>query len=136
MKGVLTILTLLFFVSCITNKPASRGYSNNDNQGEITELSKSEIKEFFISAFSGVVIDQELNERLPFVHIELKNYSCKYRTASDSTGKFRIDNIRFGRYKIEVSYIGYYPLGDSIYIDPGKNNKYQIGLKLDPDCTL
>ena len=136
MKQILIIIALLLLISCNANKKFTNSYSPQDYQGEIKRLSNSENKDFIKTSFIGLVIDQDSRENIPFVTLRLRGHSNEYYRYSDTSGKIQIENIQFGKYKIEVWFVGYYPFMDSIYIDSQRNNAYQIELILNPEATF
>ena len=71
----------------------------------------------------GKVVDQN-NQALPGASLLL--YPIKKGTVSDHNGKFSISNLQKDTYVIEVSFIGYNTLVDTLRID--KNISYNIQL--------
>lgn len=59
---------------------------------------------------SGIVLDRNTGEGIPFATIALKGTSGPSSlkgTASDKDGKFNVDGLSIGTYRLEVSFIGY-----------------------------
>ncbi len=69
----------------------------------------------FVSVFaqkgvlSGVVHDKETNERIPFatVSVYTNNFDLVTGTTSNGKGKFKIDKLEYGNYRLIISFIGY-----------------------------
>jgi hypothetical protein len=115
----------------VTNKS-----NPTDFKGKITQIGKSENETFYQSSCSGMVIDHESKESLPYVHILLSGAFKSYETTSDSSGIFNIKQLNSGNYKIKAFYIGYYSLLDSLFLEIGKNTNIQVDLYEDPNAIF
>lgn len=62
---------------------------------------------FQTQAISGVVIDQFTKESLPGANVVLLNHEPLLGTSTDVEGRFRLENVPYGRHAIRVSYLGY-----------------------------
>lgn len=87
----------------------------------------------------GAVIDSSNNSPLAFASVSIINVADNKPAAGDNTdeaGKFLIENIPFGNYKIEITYIGYNTL-----VIPGiklnaQNSQIKLGnIKLKSGAT-
>ena len=78
----------------------------------------------------GDVSDADSDQPLPGATVVILNSNPLIGTATDSTGHFRIDSVRVGRYDIRISYIGYIPyVAREIVIGSGKEVVLNAGLK-------
>jgi hypothetical protein len=132
----LYFLLIIFILSCNSNRVVTNKNNPADYKGKITQISKSENETFYQSSCSGIVIDHESKESLPYVHILLLGAFKDYETTSDRSGVFNMNQLNSGNYKIKAFYIGYYPLIDSLYLEIGKNTNIQIDLYEDPNAIL
>ncbi|SFM86206.1 Outer membrane receptor proteins, mostly Fe transport [Chitinophaga sp. YR627] len=65
----------------------------------------------YAQSISGQLHNQQ-QERIPYVNvslIKLPDSTNVYRVLSDSTGKFRFDNLQHGNYLVKVNAMGYRP---------------------------
>jgi len=79
---------------------------------------------------SGVVLDRNTGEGIPFATIALSSTSEStplQGTVSDSEGKFRIDNLAMGTYRLEVSFIGYESNADRDVVLRQDNTHVDLG---------
>jgi len=61
-------------------------------------------------SISGIVLDQEVGERIPFASVSVINSNSddiSGGSVSSDKGKFKVDKLEFGEYKVVVSFIGY-----------------------------
>ncbi|PNQ73668.1 TonB-dependent receptor [Hanstruepera neustonica] len=74
-------------------------------------------------SITGTVIDANLNEPLPYVTIVVKNSAEETINGSitDNDGKFLVDKIPAGTYTVNVQFMGYKTISQTITID--NNNK-------------
>jgi len=93
-------------------------FANNFNTG--TELVDGSI--------SGKVIDEGLNEPLPYVNIIIKNEKGEIVTGSitQEDGTFEITKIPEGKITVTAQYIGYKAIVKELNITP-KNRKFNLG---------
>jgi len=69
---------------------------------------------------SGSLVDSTNNNALPGASITLmarSDTTDKKYTTSDKLGNFVFDKLEPHRYQLKISYIGYYPLKKSLYLD-------------------
>jgi iron complex outermembrane receptor protein len=71
------------------------------------------------SELAGIVADED-NESLSGASVFL--YPVKRGTTTDARGYFRIRNLPEGKYIVEISFIGYYKLIDTIAVAGGNCN--------------
>ncbi|QYA25815.1 TonB-dependent receptor [Gramella sp. MT6] len=87
---------------------------------------------------SGSVIDEELNEPIPYATIIINDMEGNLVTGitSSDDGTFQIDNIKTGDYVFKVQFVGYKTYQKEIHIDRN-NTKIEIGtIKLEPDIAM
>ena len=91
-----------------------------------------------VGKISGAVIDQELNEPIPFATVIVNDMEGNLVTGitSSDDGSFLIDNLKAGDYIFKVQFIGYKTYSKEIHID--KNNfNIEIGtIRLEPDVAM
>lgn len=73
----------------------------------------------------GKIVDQN-NQALPGASLML--YPIKKGTVSDRNGDFRISNLQTDTYVIEVSFIGYNTLVDTLFIEKNTNYSAQLNV--------
>jgi len=91
-----------------------------------------------VGKISGSVIDQELNEPIPYATIIVNDMEGNLVTGitSGDDGTFIIENIKAGDYLFKVQFIGYKTYTKEIHIDRNNTN-IQIGqIKLEPDVAM
>jgi len=73
---------------------------------------------------SGVVIDKNLNEPIPYVTVAIQTLSGDIITGgvTDDNGKFDIKDIPEGKSKVSIQYIGYKTYTSEIEIKSGNRN--------------
>ncbi len=69
------------------------------------------------------VVDEN-NEALPGASVFL--YPVKKGTVTDAKGNFVIDNLPKGKYAVEISFVGYKTLIDTIYLAGNKTYRFQL----------
>ncbi|TRO65298.1 outer membrane beta-barrel protein [Christiangramia sabulilitoris] len=87
---------------------------------------------------SGSVIDEELNEPIPFATIIINDMDGNLVTGitSSDDGTFQIKDIKAGDYVFKIQFIGYKTYQREIHIDRN-NTKIEIGtIKLVPDIAM
>ena len=75
----------------------------------------------------GHVVDKKTNEHIPFVTIALKGTTIG--TTTDDSGHYFLKNLPEGTFTIEVSYIGYQPISQTITIEKGKNIELNFSIE-------
>ncbi|MDO6597613.1 outer membrane beta-barrel family protein [Oceanihabitans sp. 2_MG-2023] len=83
---------------------------------------------FKSGTISGKVIDETLNEPLPYVTIVIKNSADKIITGSitDDDGYFKVADIPLGKTFVSIQFIGYKTITQEINIT-SNNNKIDLG---------
>lgn len=64
---------------------------------------------------SGIVKDQRSGSLLPGATISVKNYS--FKTVTDDNGKFSIKLPQAGTFIVTATYLGYYPISDTVNLN-------------------
>ena len=87
---------------------------------------------------SGLIIDQSLNEPLPFVTIALKSKSDRRILGgqiSNESGHFTLNNLPIGEYILEFQFIGYQSIEREVVISK-RNEKLTLGnINLEEEAT-
>jgi outer membrane receptor protein involved in Fe transport len=90
-----------------------------------------------IGKISGMVVDRELNEPIPFATIVINDLQGKLISGNTSAenGTFTIDKVPVGEYNLEVQFIGYKTFSQKIEIS-SKNANVDLGsISLEPDIA-
>lgn len=102
MKRIILIALILPFLTIAQEK--SGGGSNFKGFG------KDNSKDYIKGNISGKIVDSKTGKALEYTNISLTNTRWEKvieGTITDSKGRFFINKIRSGKYKISVSYLGY-----------------------------
>jgi len=81
-------------------------------------------------SFAGKVIDRRTGEPLSGATVLLADASGG--TSTSASGRFVLNRLVSGTYKIIFSYVGYKPVEKTITIEPQQNLRQKISLKPDP----
>ena len=85
------------------------------------------------NSVNGSVIDKSEGMPLQGANVQLKGTNDqKYGATTDNEGKFNIDDIEDGKYKISISFIGFEDFKDDVAIESGKNYKVDAVLEIQP----
>jgi hypothetical protein len=76
------------------------------------------------SSISGVILDQDSNEKLAGVTIQLSATGQKIYT--DSKGEFSLDGIQPGTYKVKLNCISYKDKEVTVKVSKSKNETVKI----------
>ena len=120
MKKLITLCALAFLI-------VQSNYANNF----ITD------NELVDGSISGKVLDEALNEPLPYVNIIIKNEKGEIVTGSITLedGTFEITKIPEGKITVTAQYIGYKPIVKELNITR-KNRKFDLGdLRLEEEAS-
>lgn len=78
----------------------------------------------------GIVLDKQAQFNLPGVNVILLNTNPLKGTNTDANGKFKMTDVKPGRYDIKVSWIGYKEiLLPNVVVTAGKETVLEIGLE-------
>lgn len=78
----------------------------------------------------GTVVDLESKFPLPGVNVVVITDTTKLvGAATDLNGKFKIENVSFGRHKVRVTYLGYNPQIKTIIVNSAKEVVLNISLE-------
>ncbi|SDR66656.1 outer membrane beta-barrel protein [Gramella sp. MAR_2010_147] len=91
-----------------------------------------------VGKISGSVIDQELNEPIPYATIIINDMEGNLVTGitSGDDGTFLIENVKAGDYVFKVQFIGYKTFSKEIQISRNSTN-IEIGqIKLEPNIAM
>ena len=77
--------------------------------------------------FSGIVVDGETGEPLPYANVFLADASTG--TAANSAGMFSFASLLKGPHAVVATYVGYEPALDSIWVPANGKVRRQISLK-------
>ena len=83
------------------------------------------------NSVTGSVINKSEGLPLKGANVELKgDNNIKYGAITDDDGRFNIDKIEDGTYKIIISFIGFEDYRDDVAIESGKSYKVDAVLEL------
>ncbi|GGE00943.1 TonB-dependent receptor [Planktosalinus lacus] len=87
----------------------------NDHQ---SSANRTTISTENIGKIQGTVIDQNLNQPLPYVTIVVENMAGEILTGgiTDDLGTFNINSLKLGNYTVKIQYIGYKPYVNEIEV--------------------
>jgi len=91
-----------------------------------------------LGSVSGLIIDNNTNEALPYVNIVIKDINNQILTGgiTDDKGKFNIRKIAKGKHVIEIQYIGYKPFVRELDFT-SKKSTYKLGtIRLEEDTEV
>src|SRR3989304_2227264 len=78
----------------------------------------------------GTVTDKESQITLPGANVLILGTNPLLGTVTDMEGSFKIENVKIGRYNIQISYVGYEPVTiPEILVSSGKEVVLNINLK-------
>lgn len=85
------------------------------------------------NSVKGSVINNSQGIPLQGANVELMgDNSQKYGVTTDKEGKFNIDGIEDGKYKISISFIGFEDYREDVAIESGKSYKIDAVLEIQP----
>jgi ferric enterobactin receptor len=102
MKRILLIVLIIPFLSLAQNRVSGNGSYKGSG--------KDNSKDYIKGNISGKIVDSKTGEILEYANISLTNIKWDKiieGTISDAKGRFSMNKIRTGSYKISVSYLGY-----------------------------
>lgn len=73
---------------------------------------------------SGVIKDKVLRSNLPYVNVQLKDKTTQVfiaGTVTSNDGVFNISNIKSGNYTLNITYVGYLPKSQDLYVGSSTN---------------
>ena len=113
-----------FFLFCMLSMylvAATSTYAANDLKGSV----------------SGIVIDKNLQEPLPYVTVAIKQANGTLLTGgvTDDNGKFKISDIPGGTYTVDIQFIGYKTFSKSVTIATGNKNINLGTIQLEEDVA-
>ena len=79
-----------------------------------------------LGSITGIVIDKNTREPLPYASIFLEEASTG--AATNLEGRFAFSRLKPGSYRVFASHVAYEDRADSIYIDPDSRQRLEIGL--------
>ena len=83
-----------------------------------------------VSSIRGKVVDVQSQFELPGVNVALLSVDPVVGTATDVKGDYRLENVKVGRHKIQVSFIGYKTIVlDNVEVTSGKETILNIELE-------
>ena len=86
---------------------------------------------------NGSVVNESKGMPLQGANVQLEgDNDQKYGATTDSDGKFNIDDIEDGKYKISISFIGFDDYRGNVSIESGKTYKVDAVLEIQPIVCL
>ena len=79
---------------------------------------------------SGIVVDSKNRDPLIGANVILLQSDKQIGTATDEFGNYLISNIKFGKYDLIVSYIGYDDFRQEIIINSNTDQKFKLDIAL------
>lgn len=76
---------------------------------------------------AGIIVDVETGAPLPFANVLLADASAG--TAANQDGLFNFSGLMSGFHQIVATYVGYETTVDSVWIEPGQQNRLQLSLR-------
>ena len=91
-----------------------------------------------VGKISGAVVDQELNEPIPYATVIINDMEGNLVTGitSSEDGTFTIPNVKAGDYIFKVQFIGYKTFSKEVHIDKNNFNVDFGVIKLEPDVAM
>ena len=80
-----------------------------------------------VVVLKGMVMDGETYLPLQGAHVILEN--TDRQTITNALGKFQFSNVETGTYQLQISYVGYQPVTQSIEVNPEKNIQIAVNLE-------
>ncbi len=79
---------------------------------------------------SGRILDGISYSGISLVNVILSNADFSFGTVSEEEGQFMLDSIPFGRYRLKISHVGYFPyIQENVLLQGGKDVILRIELK-------
>lgn len=132
-----TLISLIAFGLILSCGPSKKYYSStysaNSIRGNVSILSTYDTVSNKRSYVTGLVIDKESREEMPFVTVNLVNPTFGYKVVTDIYGKCEIGNIISEIYILETTLIGYFPNRDTIILNEGTAYNILIEMKRNPN---
>ena len=79
---------------------------------------------------SGIVVDSKNRDPLIGANVILSKSDKQIGTATDEFGNYLISNIKFGKYDLIVSYIGYDDFRQELIINSSTTEKFKLDIAL------
>lgn len=76
---------------------------------------------------AGIIVDVETGAPLPFANVLMADASAG--TATNQDGLFNFSGLMSGFHRIVATYVGYETTVDSIWIEPGRQNRLELTLR-------
>lgn len=81
----------------------------------------------FAHSFKGIILEEESKQ--PLVGATVRIINTNFATSTDIFGRFQFDNLQTGSFTVEISYIGFETLQQSIEIKENETNVVNFSLK-------
>ncbi|WP_188461984.1 TonB-dependent receptor domain-containing protein [Marivirga lumbricoides] len=122
MKNLLLLITMALSLQLNAQQRGDYGAANSQITGKVT----------------GTVVDEATKEAIPYATVvikSLKNGETINGVITEADGSFKILNVKLGQYQLQVSFVGYTSLQQTIELTPKSPdvNIENIALKTDTD---
>ncbi len=111
-------------LSCILRSAGLDFYQQSSGIYVISPIVNEKPK---FSSLTGIVLDANTDEPLPYASIVLEEASTG--TATNIEGRFAFSRLKPGPYRVLASHVAYEGHIDSIYVDPSAHQQVKIKLK-------
>lgn len=93
-------------------------------------LVKDNRQETLLGSMTGKVVDKTTGQPLRGAHVMLADASGG--TSTNSAGRFNIPKLEPGHYEVTVSYVGYRPVKDTVWVPANNSIQHHISLETKP----
>lgn len=112
--NAMKIFTLLFILVCFSSLASA--------QGPVENAASQTIR--------GVIVDKQSQSPIPGVNVVLPGTDPLKASVTDADGRFKITNVKVGRYDLKISYLGYKEIVmPNIIVTAGKEVVMEIGME-------
>jgi hypothetical protein len=78
----------------------------------------------------GKIVDGIRLSGIPLANVILSGENQSFGAVSDQQGKFQLDSIPIGRYRLKITHVGYFPyVQENVLLEGGKDLNFEIEMK-------